>query len=110
MTPQGLAAEVKSERDIPIVSVPRTGPAPLRVEFSVPNDGTAKRMTALVINACEIPFHGGRLRLVLEAGAYRARNAEVEQTFNSDDGQKTILDLLFDVPPKSRIEIMADPQ
>jgi len=93
LTPDGFPERVKSEQDLPLMEIPRKGPAPLRVEWSAPNDGSAVELTGTLRNDTELPFPSARMRMVLKAGKYDVTDGKVIQTFNSDDGKFTVIDV-----------------
>ncbi|PYV07676.1 MAG: hypothetical protein DMG07_27880, partial [Acidobacteria bacterium] len=93
MTHDGLAPSLLSPEDVPSLRVPREGNLPLRVEFSAANNGTARALTARIINETGIRFPGARVRLVLRAGNYTVSGAKVLQAFHSDDGKVTVIDV-----------------
>jgi len=105
MTHQGLSDEIKTNDDVPVLAIPRTGPSPLRVTFASPNDGTASEQVATITNDFAIEFPHARLRLVLQRGTYRVESATVLQAFDSDDATRTVLDLDFRVAGKSVVTL-----
>jgi hypothetical protein len=107
MTHQGLAAPVKTNDDVPVLSIPRMGPSPLRVTFDSPNDGAAAGQVATITNDYATEFPHARLRLVLRRGVYRITGAMVLQSFDADDATRTVLDLDVRVPGKSAVSIRA---
>ncbi len=50
MTHDGIASGVKSNSDVAVLAIPRTGPAPLRVTFAFPDNGTAAEQVATITN------------------------------------------------------------
>ena len=107
MTHQGLAATVKTNDDVPVLSIPRTGPSTLRVTFDSPNDGTAAEQVATITNDYATEFPHARLRLVLRRGVYRITGATILQSFDTDDATRTVLDLDVRVAGKSAVPIGA---
>jgi len=107
MTHQGIAAAVKTNDDVPVLSIPRTGPSPLRVKFDFPNDGTAAEQVATITNDFATEFPHARLRLVLQRGSDRVTGATVLQAFDSDDATRTVFDLDVRVTGKSAVSIQA---
>ena len=110
MDHRGIAASVKANTDIPVLSIPRTGLSPLRVALAFPECGTVRKQVATITNEYPVEFPHARLRLLLTTGEYRIDGASVSQTFNSDDGTRTILDLDIPVPAKSSVEVRATPK
>ena len=109
MTHDGLDPSVRRVRDVPVLDVPREGPPPLRVAWSAPNDGTADRLTATVTNGYRVPFPNGRLRFVLRKGKYRVSGGKLVQSFDADDGKRTIVDVtaLFPTRKETRVTVEA---
>lgn len=110
MTHEGIAPTVKTNGDVPVLSVPRTGPSPLRVALEFPDDGTAAQQLATITNDYAVEFPHARLRLVLRRGAYRVSAASVLQSFDADDGMRTVLDVETQVAPKSSARVRAEPE
>jgi hypothetical protein len=100
---QGLGAK----SGVPLLEFPRTGPAPLRVEYSQPNDGSAPTVTATVVNETDITFESARLRFVLRAGAASVTGGKVLQSFVSDDGKVTVIDVELSVRRRSTTTVQA---
>jgi len=109
MTHDGLTPSVKKNADVPVLMIPRTGPAPLRVAFAEPDDGTAARQTVTITNDTEIAFPRGRVRLVLRRGTYRADAGRILQSFDADDGARTVVDLEVAIPAKSTVTVAVAP-
>ncbi len=107
MTHQGIDPAVKSNADVPVLAIPRTGPSPLRVTFEVPNDGTANEQIATITNDYATEFPHARLRLVLRRGVCRITGATVLQSFDADDAMRTVFDLDVRVSGKSAVVIRA---
>jgi hypothetical protein len=107
MTRAGLSPEVRSADDVPVLNVPRSGPAPLRVEFSSPNDGGVREQTAVITNEYPIRFAHARIRFVLRRGRYRLDGGTLLQTFDSDDRTKTIVDADVRVNAKEAVAVTA---
>ena len=109
MTHEGLDPSLKTVKDIPVLDVPREGPAPLRVEFSDPNQGTASRLEARVTNRYEVAFPAGRLRFVMRKGNYQVAGGKRLQVFDSDDGQSTVVDVAAAFPARGATAVKAFP-
>ena len=107
MTHDGVAPAVKTNADVPVLSIPRTGPSPLRVALESPDDGSASKQVATITNEYAIEFPHARLRLVLRRGAYQIAGASLLQAFDSDDGTRTILDLEIRIAAKSSVQVRA---
>jgi hypothetical protein len=112
MTPHGIDPRYPNPDDIPVLHVPREGlfPPPLRVEYSLPNDGTADAISARIINEFEQSFPQARLRFVLrarEADSYLVSGGGCLQSFMSDDKTKSVLDVGVSVPARSEIIVDA---
>jgi hypothetical protein len=107
MTRDGLA--VDAVKNVPVLRIPRQGPSPLRMECDRPNDGTASRMTARVINSFPVAFANGRPRFVMRHGTYRVDGGKIFQQFHSDDGRFTVVDVESSFPPRSRTVITVVP-
>jgi hypothetical protein len=105
MTPQGIAADVKSDKDIPVLEVPRIGPAPLRAAFSGANDGTAGELTATVTNDYPVAFQSATLRFLVKNNNWQPLNAKVIQAFTPDQRAFSVIDLNFEVPAKSSVKV-----
>lgn len=105
MTRTGLAETKESK--VPVLDVPREGKAPLRAEFSAPNDGRVQQQSVTITNDYEVPFPTARIRLVLARQKYALKNAKAIQTFDSDDGQITVVDAEVSVPAKGSVEVVA---
>jgi hypothetical protein len=110
MTHDGVASAIKANADVPVLSVPRTGPSPLRVAFEFPEDGSAGQQAATITNGFATEFPHARLRLVLRRGAYQVTGGMVLQAFDSDDGVQTVLDLEIRVAAKSSVAVRATPK
>lgn len=110
MTHDGVSPGVKTNADVPVLSIPRTGPTPLRVAFESPDDGSASKQVATITNEYATEFPHARLRLVLRRGAYEITGATVLQAFDSDDGTRTVLDLEVRVAAKSSVRVRAMPR
>lgn len=108
MNHQGISPAVTAVSDVPLLEFPRAGPAPLRVEYSHPNDGSATTVTARVVNDTKIPFENARLRFVLRAGDASVTGGKVLQSFVSDDGKVTVIDVELSVMPGSTTTIRAN--
>lgn len=106
MTHAGLDPSVRTAADIPLVEIPWNGLAPLRVEFTQANDGTAEGNTARITNETTVRFPGARLRLVMEAGRYEVTGGQVLQAFDSDDGALRVIDVQVEVPPRSETVVV----
>jgi hypothetical protein len=107
MTHDGLAPAMKANADVPVLSIPRTGPSPLRVALESPDDGSASKQVAAITNEFATEFPHARLRLVLRRGAYEISGATVLQAFDSDDGTRTVFDLEVGVAAKSTVFVRA---
>lgn len=107
MTHQGIAAEVKTNDEVSVLHIPRTGPSPLRVTFASPNDGSAGELTATLTNDFATEFPHARIRFVLRRGSYQVEGASILQAFNSDDGTRTVLDLDVRIAGKSAVNVHA---
>jgi hypothetical protein len=110
MTHDGVAPTVKSNADVPVLSIPRTGESPLRVAFESPDDGSANKQVATITNEFATEFPHARLRLVLRRGAYEITGGTVLQAFDSDDGTRSVLDLDIRVGAKSSAVVRATPR
>lgn len=110
MTHQGIAPAAKTNSDVPVLTVPRTGAAPLRVEFAERTDGSASRQVATITNETETVFLRGRVRLVLRRGAYQSDQGKVLQAFDADDGTRTVLDLEVAIPAHSKVLLRVSPK
>jgi hypothetical protein len=111
MTRQGLDSAYKGPKDIPSFRVPRVGPAPLRVAFSAPNDGTAAESTARIVNELSVPFPRARLRFVMKVspGGYSVQGGKILQSFVADDGKVCVVDVEAAVPAQSKITVQVRP-
>ncbi|MFC1452253.1 hypothetical protein ACFLSJ_02790 [Verrucomicrobiota bacterium] len=105
MAHDGLAPAVATVHGMPVLEIPRDGPAPLRAQFSAPNNGTASSLTATVINAYDVPFPAGRLRFVMRKGQYGVTGGVKRQSFDSDDGEHTVVDVKIGIPAGSEITV-----
>ena len=110
MTHDGVAPAVKTNADVPVLSIPRTGPSPLRVALESPDDGSASKQVATITNEYATEFPHARLRLVLRRGAYQITGGTVLQAFDSDDGTRTVLDLEIRIAAKSSVQVRATPK
>jgi hypothetical protein len=110
MTREGLAADVRSAEDVPVLNVPRSGPAPLRAEFSEPNDGGVGQQTAVITNEYPIQFPRVRVRFILRPGRYRLEGGTLVQTFHSDNGGRTIVDAEVEVNAKETVAVAVRPE
>ncbi|MDO9541585.1 MAG: carboxypeptidase-like regulatory domain-containing protein [Kiritimatiellia bacterium] len=109
MTRAGLRPSVRTPKDVPVLQIDRDRPSPLRVEFTGDNNGSASELTARIINEFKIPFPDASLRLILKKGKYLVAGGTVQQTFDSDDGRFSVLDICASVGPKQTIIITARP-
>jgi hypothetical protein len=112
-TPNGVVQAIQGlgpESDVPLLEFPRTGPAPLRVEYSGPNDGSGTAVTARVVNDTKILLDQARLRFVLRAGDASVTGGRVLQSFVSDDGKITVIDVELRVVPGSTTTVQAGPR
>jgi hypothetical protein len=109
MTHDGLAKEVKTNIDVPVLAIPRTGRSPLRTEFEFAADGTADRQSVTVTNEYPIEFPHAAVRLVLRRGKYSVTGGAVSQQFDSDDGRFAVIDVVVRIPAKSAVPIRAVP-
>jgi len=107
MTHDGLAAEVKTNADVPVLSIPRTGPAPLRTELEFADGGAADRQVVTITNEYPIEFPQASVRLVLHRGKYAVAGGAVSQQFDSDDGRFTIIDVVVRAAAKSTTRLHA---
>jgi hypothetical protein len=107
MTRTGLAETMSKESKIPVLDIPRFGKAPLRADYSAPNDGSAQQQSVTVTNDYETPFPTARLRLVLARQVYSLKNAKLIQSFDSDDGKSTVMDIEVVVPAKGAVTVTA---
>ncbi|NQU09446.1 hypothetical protein HQ590_01535 [bacterium] len=107
LTHRGLPRDARASADIPAFPVPRGGPAPLRVAWTGPNDGTAAELTAKIINKTDLEFPGARVRFELRAGTYAVTGGKILQQFTSDDGKTTVVDAEVAVAPGAEVSIRA---
>lgn len=107
MTANGIDSEIKQPADIPVLNVPRTGPAPLRVSQL---RGGPQEQSVVVTNEYPQAFPEARVRLVVKAGQYEVKGAKVQQSFNNDSGTSTVLDLQLDLKAKSESTVTITPQ
>lgn len=101
MTANGIAPDIKQPADLPVLNVPRSGPAPLRVAYQRLNNGLANEQTAVVVNEYPQAFPQSRLRLEMRAGEYEVSGGKVLQTFDNDAHNVTVLDVQLDLKPSS---------
>jgi len=107
MTHAGLSPEVKTNADVPVLTIPRTGPPPLRTAFQFADDGTADQQVVTVTNEYPIAFPQAQIRMVLRRGTYDVTGGTIMQTFDSDDGSRTIIDVNALVPQRSTTRLQA---
>lgn len=107
MTHEGLSPEVKTNVDVPVLTIPRAGPPPLRTAFQFAEDGTADQQVVTITNDYPIEFPQARVRIVLRRGTYDVSGGTILQTFDSDDGNHTIIDVTAQVPRKSTTRLQA---
>jgi len=107
MTHQGLAPPVKSNADVPVLAIPRTGPAPLRTAFEFADDGTADRQVVTITNEYPLEFPQASVRLLLRRGMYEITGGTISQKFDSDDGGCSIIDVVARVPARSTTRLQA---
>lgn len=88
----------------------RGDPAPVRVTYQPANDGTARTVTAQVINELEERLPRARLVLVVPAGAYRANRGTIESAIASDDGRFTVVSVRVDLEPQSTAAVILTPR
>jgi len=110
MSPDGLAGGAQTPNDVKVLPVNRDGPAPLRAEHTQPNDGTAATQTTRIVNDFDQAFGRARLRFVMAAGAYVVRGAKERQSFKSDDGSVTVIDVEVNVPATSTVDVRVAPR
>lgn len=108
MTPDGFPGHIRSAKQVPNFVVPREGPAPLHATFDGPNDGSRSRLAARVSNGCGIPFDNGRLRFLLKKGAYRVRGGKLLQSFESDNGKVTVVDVEAAFPARKETTVKVE--
>ncbi|HVF10208.1 MAG TPA: carboxypeptidase-like regulatory domain-containing protein, partial [Abditibacteriaceae bacterium] len=108
MTHSGLDRAIQKPDDAPALIVPRSGPAPLRVEHENGNAGLTNGETARIINRYAQRFPHARVRLVLKAGEYSVRGGKLLQSFVSDDGKLRIFDVEADVAPNSETMVRVE--
>lgn len=107
MTHHGLAPQVKSNAEVPVLKIPRTGPAPLRAVFEFAEDGTADRQVVTVTNEYPHEFPQASVRLVLRRGNYEITGGKISQKFDSDDGRCSIIDVISRVPAQATTRLQA---
>ncbi len=107
MTHEGMAPDVKTNADVPVLAIPRSGPPPLRTAFQFADDGTADQQVVTITNEYPIEFPQARVRFVLRRGKYDVVGGTIFQTFDSDDGNRTIIDISALVPGKSTTRLQA---
>lgn len=109
LTADGFPERIKTEKDLPVLEIPRNGPAPLRVEWSAPNDGSAGGLTATLRNDSALPFPAACFRMLLKAGTYELTGAKIAQQFTSDDGKTVVLDVEAGAPAHGSTVVTARP-
>jgi len=107
MTHHGLDPQVKANADVPILTIPRTGPSPLRTTFQFAEDGTADRQIVTITNEYPLEFPRASVRLVLRRGTYEITGGAIAQKFDSDDGEFSIIDVVARVAAKSTTPLQA---
>ena len=107
MTHHGLAPQVKSNADVPVLTIPRTGPAPLRTAFKFADDGTADRQIVTITNEYPLEFPQASVRLLLRRGTYEIIGGTISQKFDSDDGRYSIIDVIARVPAQATTRLQA---
>lgn len=110
MTRERIAPEIRGAADVPVLNVPRSGPAPLRVNFASANDGSSSEQTAVITNEYASRFPRGRLRFQMRAGRYRLEGGRSSQVFQSDAGTTTVIDAEVDVPARSDVSVAVRPE
>lgn len=110
MTANGVAPEVRQPADLPVLNIPRSGPAPLRVSYQLPNDGSATEQTVVVKNEYPQAFPQARLRLAMRSGRYKVEGGTVLQSFDDDTGNITVLDLQLELKPQDNQQVTVKPQ
>lgn len=70
------------------------------ITWSGPNDGTANRLVATIVNNSERPFIDLRLRFAMAKGVYGIRGGRVIERADTEDGTSTIIVVSVDVPAK----------
>ena len=103
MSKHGVVHPGASDAEAPVLFIPREEQAPLRAAFESPNDGTATGQTVTVSNEFPVDFPACRIRAdsrrnssgAISDDATGAGKAacSVLQSFDSDDGRFTILDV-----------------
>ena len=78
---------------------------PLRVQFSSPNDGTKRNITATVTNDYLEDFEKCRLTFVLPRAQYKVDRGLIESSTVSDNKRYTVLTVRTDIPAKKTIEV-----
>ena len=109
MDHRGVSPLAQSAKDVTSFRVPREGPSPLRIVFGSPNDGSADRMAATVINETDVTFPAARARFVMRGGMYTVRGAHVVQNFASDNGAARVIDVRFTSPAQGEVELTVEP-
>lgn len=110
MTRDGISPEIHGTSDVPVLDIPRSGPAPLRVTFAAPNDGSSSEQTAVLTNEYPQRFIHARIRFLMRAGQYRLEGGKVLQTFQSDSGSTTVIDAEIDAQARSEIKLTVRPK
>jgi hypothetical protein len=110
MNHEGISSEVRAADDVPVLDLPRSGPAPLRVSFAAANDGTSSEQTAVITNDYPHHFPRARLRFVMRAGRYRLDGGRMLQTFHSDSGTTTVIDAEVDTPARTGATVSLRPE
>ncbi|MBI3866628.1 MAG: hypothetical protein HY290_32500 [Planctomycetia bacterium] len=105
MNHQGISSEIRTAEDVPVLNVPRSGPAPLRLNYTAANDGSALEQTAVITNEYPQRFPHARIRFLMRAGRYRLEGGKPLQTFESDAGTTTVIDAEVDVPAQKDVTV-----
>lgn len=110
MTRERISSEIRGADDVPVLNVPRSGPAPLRVNFTAANDGSSSEQTAVITNEYPHRFPRARIRFLMRAGRYRLEGGRTLQAFQSDAGTTTVIDAEIDVQARTDVTVAVRPE
>jgi hypothetical protein len=110
MTRERISSEIRGADNVPVLNVPRSGPAPLRVNFTAANDGSSSEQTAVIINEYPHRFPRARIRFLMHAGRYRLEGGRTLQTFQSDSRTTTVIDAEADVEALTDVTVSLRPE
>jgi hypothetical protein len=110
MTRERISSEIRGADDVPVLNVPRSGPAPLRVNFTAANDGSSSEQTAVITNEYPHRFPRARIRFLMRAGRYRLEGGRTLQTFQSDPGTTTVIDAEVDMQARTDVTVALRPE